>query len=681
MEGVAAIMSWLRRRAPTIALGVILIAVTVTAEMTHRQPSKPRASKSEAVTPVPVQTAEAKLRRLPRTVEVSGQVEPLVRAEVAPEIMGRILEMGPREGDQVSEGTVLARIDDSAAQAEVARANAMVAAARAAKSQAEAAFKIQQTQSEVRVSQAQQDLAMAQSSREEEKAQADEAVRQAESAVAAAQALVDLVKEGARKQEKAQAQERVRQAQAGLEQARAALDKARNGPRPQEVKEAEHAVAQAQSAVDQAEAALSKAREGARRQERAEADQSVILAEAQYTTAEAAHRRMKALMDAEVISKQAFEESELKLQAAKSALEVARQRTNLVHEGARTQDIQSAEAAVSQAKAAHSAALERLKLLQEGTRPEDVRMAEQQVAAAESAVEQARQHAEMLLEGPRSQEVIQAEEALRQAEAQAEIARKARDMVHAGARPEKVKQAEDAVRMAEASTEENTIRQQAVEAAQAALAQAEAAAQAANVTLAHTQVRCPYTGIVVERLADAGDMAVPGQPIVVIQPNDRFQLRCDVPEAEAKLLQTNQRIDVVIDAIGAKPLSATVVTVTPSTDASSRSSVVKLALPADPRLRSGQFGRARIPIGQRPGIVVPIAAVRRHESVTSVFVVDRGFARSRLVRIGEDRGKQIEIIAGLEGGEQVIVSDVERLVDGIPVKTGQASPRAKRAEQ
>ena len=117
MEGVAATMSWLRRRAPTIALGVILIAVTVTAEMTHRQPLKPRATKSKTVTPVRVQTAEAKLRRLPRTVEVSGRVEPLVRAEVAPEVMGRILEMGPREGDQVSEGTVLARIDDSAAQA------------------------------------------------------------------------------------------------------------------------------------------------------------------------------------------------------------------------------------------------------------------------------------------------------------------------------------------------------------------------------------------------------------------------------------------------------------------------------------------------------------------------------------------------------------------------------------
>jgi HlyD family secretion protein len=64
---------------------------------------------------------------------------------------------------------------------------------------------------------------------------------------------------------------------------------------------------------------------------------------------------------------------------------------------------------------------------------------------------------------------------------------------------------------------------------------------------------------------------------------------------------------------------------------------------------------------------VPATAVRRHGQVTSVFVVQEGVARLRLVQVGTEIGKDTEVLAGLDAGESVVTSPSPRLLDGSPV--------------
>src|SRR4029079_138543 len=111
------------------------------------------------------------------------------------------------------------------------------------------------------------------------------------------------------------------------------------------------------------------------------------------------------------------------------------------------------------------------------------------------------------------------------------------------------------------------------------------------------------------------------------------------------------KVPVVVDALGDE-VQGTVQQIVPAADAASRSFVVKLALPNDPRLHSGLFGRARFPRGQRDAVVVPRTAVLEHGQMQGVYVVaPDGQVTLRFITLGKPLGDQVEVLSGLSGGE------------------------------
>ena len=92
---------------------------------------------------------------------------------------------------------------------------------------------------------------------------------------------------------------------------------------------------------------------------------------------------------------------------------------------------------------------------------------------------------------------------------------------------------------------------------------------------------------------------------------------------------------------------------------------VKIALPDATDLRSGEFGRARFAGTARRALTIPSSAVVRRGQLTSVFVVDRGVARVRLVNLNES-----EVLAGLAESESVILSPPAAVTDGRRVNVG-----------
>jgi hypothetical protein len=88
-------------------------------------------------------------------------------------------------------------------------------------------------------------------------------------------------------------------------------------------------------------------------------------------------------------------------------------------------------------------------------------------------------------------------------------------------------------------------------------------------------------------------------------------------------------------------------------------------LPDVPGLRSGEFGKARFGGTPRRALTVPPSAIVRRGQLTSVFVVDNGKARVRLVNVSE-----CEVVAGLTESELVILSAPSGLTDGRRVSVG-----------
>jgi RND family efflux transporter MFP subunit len=146
-----------------------------------------------------------------------------------------------------------------------------------------------------------------------------------------------------------------------------------------------------------------------------------------------------------------------------------------------------------------------------------------------------------------------------------------------------------------------------------------------------------------------------------------YRLEAQVEESRLPSIRVGQEVEVELEALG-RGIPARVSEIVPSVDASSRAFLVRINLSNVPNLRSGLFGRARFTAGPKPVTVLPAEAIVKRGQVNSVYVVDQGRARNRLVTIGEQREGTVEVLSGVTAGEQVVVPVPAGLIDGSPVE-------------
>ncbi|MBI2528370.1 MAG: efflux RND transporter periplasmic adaptor subunit [Candidatus Rokubacteria bacterium] len=200
--------------------------------------------------------------------------------------------------------------------------------------------------------------------------------------------------------------------------------------------------------------------------------------------------------------------------------------------------------------------------------------------------------------------------------------------------------------------------------AQMRIEQAKAELASAGLGLEDTRITAPVAGVVVEKRVEAGNLASPGQPLLVLDDPRQYRLEAVVGESATGRVRLGAVVPVVIDSLQ-RPVEGRVAELIPAADPASRSVIVKLDLPADLPLRSGMFGRARFPAGERPALVVPAAAVLERGQLSSLFVIGAdGVARLRLVTLGERHGQRVEVLSGLAAGERIVVEGAEGLSDG-----------------
>ena len=208
---------------------------------------------------------------------------------------------------------------------------------------------------------------------------------------------------------------------------------------------------------------------------------------------------------------------------------------------------------------------------------------------------------------------------------------------------------------------------QEFDAATTRLRTADASLVEARTMLQYTGITAPFDGVVTRKLVEVGDLATPGKPLLEMENSSLLRFECEIPEALLDRVNMGSELPVRVDAAGAE-LNGKISEIAPSASAGSRTFLVKLDLPAAEKLRAGQFGRVRVPVRERPALLVAESAVVRRGQIESVFVVEEGKARLRLVKSGRQMNGKIEILSGLSGGESVVVRDAHLLTDGVSVE-------------
>ncbi len=199
-------------------------------------------------------------------------------------------------------------------------------------------------------------------------------------------------------------------------------------------------------------------------------------------------------------------------------------------------------------------------------------------------------------------------------------------------------------------------------------ASAEAALKEAEVMLGYAIIRAPFDGVVARKLADAGDLASPGAPLIEIEELGSFEIEASLPDSAAARLKAGASLEVEIPVAGLR-LEAAITEISPAADPQARTVPIKLAVPAGTAVRSGQFARIHVPGTPLPTRLVPRSAVSTFGQMERVFAVTAdNRARLRLVKTGRQRGDRVEILSGLEDGERIVNAPSPSLRDGQPLE-------------
>jgi len=186
---------------------------------------------------------------------------------------------------------------------------------------------------------------------------------------------------------------------------------------------------------------------------------------------------------------------------------------------------------------------------------------------------------------------------------------------------------------------------------------------AAKMALSYNVVEAPFAGRVIRREVEAGSTVLPGTPLLVLDREGDWRVRADLPESLAGKIQVGDRFSVELPALG-QVSEGTVAEILPTADPASRTFQVKIALKQTVGLASGQFARIRRASDQPHTLVIPQAALVVRGQLTGVYVVEDRILRYRLVKTGQQLGDQIEVLSGLQAGEQVVTSGSERARHG-----------------
>lgn len=229
-----------------------------------------------------------------------------------------------------------------------------------------------------------------------------------------------------------------------------------------------------------------------------------------------------------------------------------------------------------------------------------------------------------------------------------------------------LREAENALDREQSLFAQNASSASELDRARAAFEIAEGMVEEAETILSYTRIEAPFSGFITQKHAEAGDLATPGRPLLTLENPAEWRAEAEVPEALIDYVEAGAEVRVRTDN---PPLAMTGVVreVSPAADPVARTFLAKIDIPAQSGLRSGQFARVFFPAGKVTPLLVPAAAISAFGQIERLFVVTDATAHLRIVKTGAAHGNQVEIIAGLEPGSEIVHTAEAPLRDGMPV--------------
>jgi len=208
--------------------------------------------------------------------------------------------------------------------------------------------------------------------------------------------------------------------------------------------------------------------------------------------------------------------------------------------------------------------------------------------------------------------------------------------------------------------------------AKASRESAKAAVQQAREQLAYTVVKAPYSGFVVERHVQIGEIANPGQPLMTGFSLDQLRVKSDVPQQFANAIRKGNK--AIVYGPDNEKINASDLTVFPFADPKSNTVTVRIALPQGTKnIFPGMLVKTAFTIGEKTVLTMPQSAVIKRGEVIGAYVTG---ADNRLylqqIRTGRQLdNNMIEILAGLKAGDKVAVDPLKASIQLKSSKRGE----------
>lgn len=210
------------------------------------------------------------------------------------------------------------------------------------------------------------------------------------------------------------------------------------------------------------------------------------------------------------------------------------------------------------------------------------------------------------------------------------------------------------------------------DASRASLAANEAALRLSRAQAAKTVIQSPFAGRAGLRSAAIGDYVNPGQDLVVVEDLDRMKLEFRLPELALPDIAVGQPVEVELDAWPGQTFAAQLYALDSRVADDTRSIAARARLDnPDGRLRPGMFARVTLVVSRKAdAVLIPEQALLARGGKSFVYTIEQGKAVETEVQIGQRRSGEVEVVSGLQAGQTIVTSGLQRIGNGAAVQTG-----------
>jgi membrane fusion protein, multidrug efflux system len=211
---------------------------------------------------------------------------------------------------------------------------------------------------------------------------------------------------------------------------------------------------------------------------------------------------------------------------------------------------------------------------------------------------------------------------------------------------------------------------------EANIAAADAAAKLADRQLRDTYIRAPFDGYISKRFVNLGQLvkgsAATPIPVMGLVRLDPLKVIGEIPEKMVPWINVAQAVELHVDAYPDKAIAGKMSRISPAVSTATRAFGFEALVPnGDALLKPGTFARVRIQTNKTDHVLtLPYAALQYRYGVNRVFVVSGDRVAAKELKVGERLGDRIEIVSGVNAGDPVAMTDVDKLVDGTRVSVG-----------